>query len=363
MSTAKNTYNPDYIVIPGEILRETLEVRNIKNNEFAERCGLNPKTISLILSGNAPITAETALQFEKVLGVSAAIWTNLESAYRLYQAKVKEESSYTRYQDWVKSFPLAELKKFGILPNTKNISTITRSLLKFFGVSSPEAWNEVYNNIAISYRKSVKFKDSIEAITAWLRIGIIKAEEIETKPYDKNRFYENLLKIRNFTTSDPGKFEIEMKQLCADSGVVLVFVPELKGTHLSGATMWLSKDKALIIMSLRHKTDDHFWFTFFHEAGHILLHGKKEIFIDETEMDEIKEEMEANDFAGDILIPKKLYQDFVDSQRGTYYDYDILAFADKINITPGIVVGRLQHDNYLPYNYHNKLKKKFIIKK
>jgi len=186
------------------------------------------------------------------------------------------------------------------------------------------------------------------------------ASEMEAKPFDKDVFKKNLAEIRMLTLKKPYDFEPEMKELCAKSGVLLVFVPEFRKTHISGATRWLSPDKSLIIMSLRYKTNDHFWFTFFHEAAHILLHGKKDIFIDDLKGFQSKEEDEANRFSRNILIPEMEYQRFV--SENSFYSEDINSFARRIQAHPGIVVGRLQHDNRIDYKWHNALKEKFVLK-
>ena len=114
-------------------------------------------------------------------------------------------------------------------------------------------------------------------------------------------------------------------------------------------------------MSLRYKTNDHFWFTFFHEAGHIILHGKKQTFIDEIEpVTKDEQEKEANRFSSNILIPENEYIKFID--KGYFDLHDIVQFAGSVGIHPGIVVGCLQHDKKVPFSYHNKLKAKFEFK-
>ena len=150
-----------------------------------------------------------------------------------------------------------------------------------------------------------------------------------------------------------------MRRLCAEAGVALVFVSELPGTHLSGATMWLNKDKALLMLSLRHKRDDHFWFCFFHEAGHILLGKKKSIFLDEMNSFKDTEEDMANEFASNILISPDLYRDFVAQKDFT--PVAIGNFTRQLGIAPGIVVGRLQHDREIHWRTLNELTRKFEL--
>lgn len=188
----------------------------------------------------------------------------------------------------------------------------------------------------------------------------MEASTIEvTQHFNKDMFKENLFEIRKLTTQKPQVFVKEMKRLCAESGIILVFIPEFEGTYISGATRWLTPEKALIIMSLRHKTNDHFWFTFFHEAGHVLLHSKKNVFIDNDNPKgfESKEEEEANRFAANYLIPELEYTQFINTKRFT--QKDIEAFAKKVGIHPSILVGRLQREKKIPYSWLNGLKEHF----
>ena len=348
-------YEPDYAVHPGRILKEHLSARNMKQSDLAKLCGLSAKHISQIISGKAPVTPETAIQLERVLGMSANIWNNLDADYRLQIAKQEDRERLKRAAQWIERFPIKKLQEMHFLPRSKDAIEIARGLLNFFGVGSFEKWEAHYEELAVSYRKSPAFKSSKESLAAWLRIGELMAENIPTEPYDRGIFREALKEIRTLTRREAHIFVPTMRELCRKSGVALVFVPELPETHLSGATRWLNREKALIIQSLRHKTDDHFWFTFFHEAGHIVLHGKKDVYIDEKGMGTNEKEEEANRFAANTLIPEAKYRAFVRKPR--IFKDDIIAFAKDLGIAPGIVIGRLQHDHYIPFEYHNKLKR------
>jgi len=144
-------------------------------------------------------------------------------------------------------------------------------------------------------------------------------------------------------------------RLCSEAGVAVTFIPELPKIRVSGVTRWLSPYKALIQLNLRYKTDDQLWFTFFHEAGHIILHRKRAFFIDhEFNQSEDTEEQEANEFAANVLIPSKKLREFIRQDDKTREV--IKRFASKIGIAPGIVVGRLQYEGILPYSHFNDLK-------
>ena len=361
MGETINMYNPDYVIHPGEYLEEILESREIKKRDFAERIGLSVKAVSQIINGKALYSPDVALMLEKTLSISAEIWLNMADAFQLYAAREKErihlETEKTK--EWVRQFPTADLKRMGLIPDTRKMEVLADALLRFLNVSSPEVWDEYNKRKAVSYRKSDKFKESGEATAVWLRLAEREAENVETKKFDRSAFKAILHKIRELTLLPPDKFYPEMVELCRSAGVALVLVPELKGTHISGAACWLSQHKAMIAVSLRYKTNDHLWFTFFHEAAHILLHGKKNIYIDIKEEGTSREEQEANNFAGGLLIPDKVYQRFI--KQNKFFAGDIKRFSKEINIHPGVVVGRLQHDGYIEHNWHKDLKGRYEI--
>ena len=248
--------------------------------------------------------------------------------------------------------------EFGFLPKPKSSTDQVEKLLDFFGVGSASAWEDLCARVCVAYRKSPSFNSAPESVTAWLRMHELLAGEIDSLPYDKGRFVAALNRIRQLSCEPLDVFVPELKNLCAQAGVVVTFAPELPETYLSGAARWLSKDKALIMLSLRHKSDDHLWFTFFHEAGHILLHSKKEVFIDDKKFEEDGIEEQANNFSRNLLIPVKEYSNFI--SLGRWSSTSIINFANKLGISPGIVVGRLQHDRLIEYSHHNKLKRRFV---
>jgi HTH-type transcriptional regulator / antitoxin HigA len=359
VDTKMYRYEPDYAVSPGEILEENLKKRNIKKVDLAQRCGLSAKTISQIINGIAPVSPETALCFQRVLGLSANVWNNLEANYRLFLAKKKIREDLTQWTDWAERFPTKQLAERGWIEPKSEIVETTEQLLDFFGVGKVQAWNAKYGEFQVAFRCSPSFKSSRESVSAWLRIGEICADKVKCASFNKTKLLTYLREIRGLTVEDPNVFEPTMRRLCAEAGVALVFVSELPGTHLSGATRWISKEKALIVLSLRHKRDDHFWFSFFHEAGHILLGGKKKIFLDEMNSWNDPEEDLANDFASTILMPGEDYQEFLD--KGEFTITAVRRFADKQGIAPGIIVGRLQHEGIIPWNALNGLTRRFEL--
>ncbi len=354
-----NEFAPDYAVPPGEILEETLASRGIKKAEFAELCGLSAKTISQIIGGKAPVTPQTAIQFRRVLGVSAAVWNNLESHYRLFLAEQAAHEKLKSEVEGANLFPVKELVERGFIDQVRDDVDIVEKLLSFFSVGSVNAWKERHRRLKVAFRGSPSFETAPESVVAWLRIGELVGDTIDVEPYDRKKFVTALHHISTVTQASPKEISRSMKGWCRQAGVALVFEPELPGTRLNGATRWLTSDKALIMLSLRYKWEDIFWFTFFHEAAHILYHGRKRFLEDHDVPSSSEEEGRADRFAADLLIPPVAYRDFI--KRDKFYREDILAFAKEVDIAPGIVVGRLQNDKYIPHNWHNKLRRRFQL--
>lgn len=352
----QNEYHPDYVSPPGETLLETLETIGMSQAELAKRMGRPVKTINEIIQKKAAITAETALQLEQVLHIPASFWLKLEQHYRESLARLAEEQRLECWVEWLKEIPIRTMMRRGWIPACTNKSQQVLEALRFFGVASPEAWRAIWTSTDIAYRKSSASKNNFGAIAAWVRQGELEAQAIECAPYNAKAFHDALTHIRALTAELVNFFQKELVRLCANAGVAVVFVQELPNTGICGATQWLTPTKALVQLSLRYKTDDQLWFTFFHEAGHILLHGKRQVFLEIDRKDSEEDEDEANTFASDILIPPTQWQQFI-AQDMYRTRVGIQEFAQKVGIAPGIVVGRLQHEKLLPFSHCNDLKR------
>lgn len=351
-----NEYTPEVVSPPGETLAEVLDDRSMTQAELAQRMGRPKKTINEIVNGKAELTPETAIQLESVLGIPAAFWNNFESNYRGYLARVAEEARLAAHAAWPDRFPLGEMYTYGwIAPRPDRISKV-RELLSFFAVSSVDQWQERYQAPLVAYRLPKRFTPDVHALSAWLRQGEREAQSVEGKPFDAAAFRRTLKEIRTLTLEAPSVFQPRVEALGAECGVAIVFVPEVNKSRACGAARWLSPQKAMIQLSLRYKTADHLWFTFFHEAAHVLLHGKRESFVEFEGGSSGKrdEEEDANRFATDQLIPRMAFQQFVSS--GLFNRDSVRVFADRVGVAPGIVVGRLQHERQIPFSQLNDLK-------
>jgi len=355
VKASRNKFEPDYVTPPGETLLETINTLGMKEVELAKRTGKTPKTINEIIRGKAPITPETAIQLERAVGIAASFWNNRQRRYDEFLAGITEQRKLEEQKKWVDNFSYSRMSDFGWIEKTRNKVEKLNRLLEFFGFSSPGTFESYFNDVQIQFRKSEKLDLDKYALAAWLRQGEIMARNIECLPYNRVNFQTALEEIRALTVRPVEEYAKELVKICAFCGVAVVFVRELPKTA-SGATRWLNPNKALIQLSLKYKTDDHLWFTFFHEAAHIILHQKKKIFLEGGELVG-QEEKEADNFAAEMLIPAKSLEDFIENE--TLSTSGIRKFAKALGIAPGIVVGRLQHKGALPWQSNlNHLKRK-----
>jgi HTH-type transcriptional regulator / antitoxin HigA len=355
-------YDPDYDVLPGETLRETLDALEMTQVQLATRTGLSLKHINQIIQGVAPLTPDTALLLEKATGVEARMWNALEANYRERVLRAESREVLLQEVDWLKELPIAELKKRSRLPQTNDKATLLEAVCDFFRVADRTSWDAVWRRPLAAFRQSPSFAADAGAVATWLRLGEIEAEQVECEPFDPAKFREALDEIRELTTwKDVHAASERLVELCRGAGVAVVFVGEIGKTRASGAARWLTPTKALIQLSLRYKTDDHLWFSLFHEAGHILLHSKKETFVKMGNKQppgaDLAMEEEANRFAANQLIPRH-YESLLFSLTT---DSEVRAFARKIGIAPGIVVGRLQREGKWDWHKGNHLKRKLVL--
>lgn len=355
MATREKIYS-DQATPPGESLAELLEVMGISQRDLAERTGRPEQAISEIINGKKAITAETALQFEKVLGTPSSFWVNLESRYQETLARIRESAELAKQEAQLDAFPVREMKRRGLLPDTRDKGELLGALLGFFGVASFDAL-QVHQDGVLGYRVTPAAKVSPGALHVWMREGVIAAAEIKTQPYDQRRFSGALQEIRGLTTeTDWPTARSHMGELCAGAGVALVITKAYPKSGAHGVARWLGPDKAMIQLSARWNWVDVFWFSFFHEARHVLDRQRKRVFVNGIN-DQPAEEEAANKFAGRFLIPEDRYRTFV--KGGPPAPAAVLKFAAAVGIHSEVVVGRLQNDEIISRSHMNDLRRRF----
>lgn len=347
-------FHPDWASAPGDTIADILKERDLSVSEFAQRMGQSSQGADDLLHGRAAITIAVARQLARLLGASVEFWMSRDFQYREAIAK-----GHAAEEEWISELPVGDMIKLGWLTPVPHPSDEVTACLRFFDVPTVQAWREAYAGVQnrVAFRTSRSLDSRPAAIAAWLRRGEIEAEAIDCSPWDPRKFETSLSYVRSLTREkDPSRFLPKLQTCCAESGVAVALVRAPAGCRASGATRFLSREKALLLLSFRHLTDDHFWFTFFHEAGHLLLHGERGFFLEGLDTRSTVEEQQASDFAARTLIPSEFQPALLAlPARGR----EVIRFARRLGVSPGIVVGQLQHFGRFRRNQLNALRRRF----
>ena len=338
---------------PGFTIKEQIDNRGMTQKDFAKRMGLSEKHISRLINGDVQLTQDVAYRLEMVLGIPASFWNNLEALYREDLVRVENENKMENDIETSKKIPYNEISNLGWIKKTKDKTERVINLRNFFEVSSIDLlFSE--NLFQIACRKLDGYQEEDLKLLTWAQKAKLDARNIEVSPINIAGLENEIENIRSLTVSEDPNFSIILQEKLKKFGIALVYLPHLNGSFLHGATFYDSK-KIVIGLTLRGKQSDKFWFSLFHELGHVVNgHINKPGGINELD------EKESDDYARDKLIPKEKYNEFL--QKGCYDRNSIIDFAEDINISKGIVVGRLQKDGEIGYNKLNDLKTNYVFK-
>jgi HTH-type transcriptional regulator/antitoxin HigA len=330
--------------------------KNMSIDTFADKMGNTISHMERLIQGKDEITEEISKKLASHLGASVNFWLRREIQYRedLVRLRQVEESS------WLKMLPIADMVKLGWI--THAMSKSVSSLLSYFSVGSISEWHHKYEAemAQVSFRTSSSFKQQPASVAAWLRQGEIQSDSIKCASWDPGLFRESLAEVKKLTKiKGPIEFLPKLAKICAKCGVAIAISKTPAGCQASGVTKFLSPNRALIMLSFRYLSDDQFWFTFFHEAGHLLLHGNKCVFVEEVGKNSMisVEENEANEFAAEMLVPSEFRPQLM--KLAVTNKKAVVRFACALGISPGIVIGQLQHLGRIEYGRYNYYKRKY----
>jgi len=341
MSELETEFSPDWAVLPGEILQKELNARGLTQAELAARTNLSTKHINQVIKGVASLSSDTALRLERTLGIPSHFWNRLEARYQDHRMRERAREDLARNTSWLNRFPLPELIARNVLAKEDGDLARIEKLLTFFQVADPEAYDKVWTEpVAAGFRRAQHLNVDPYATAVWLRLGERAASSSEAEPYDAVGFSNVLPTLRELTRQPDGTAFRNLQRACAAVGVIVVFEPEIKGCRACGAARWMSATKAMILLSGRHQYHDIFWFSFFHEAAHLLLHPKRKTVVDlEGGDDADGQEGAANEYAASMLIPAEYSHRLT---RQTSVD-EARHIAHEIGVHPGVIAGRLGH--------------------
>jgi len=352
-------FEPNWAVPPGSTVAAILSARSLSRESFADALGESIEKVQRLLLGLETVNDDLADRLSRSLGSSRAFWLAREAQYRTDSERIRLREVGVSREDWVKQFPTREMATLGWIGNFRSSDQAADECLKFFGVADVAAWQARYAGAAAvaAFRMSSSVKANTGAVTAWLRWAELVAGRTPCAHWDPEAFRGRLQIAKRLTwQKNPAIFLPNLRRLCAEAGVVVVVARTPRGCPASGATRFLSPNKAMMVLSFRYRSDDQFWFTFFHEAAHLLLHGPDALFLEDEGEVTSDEEREANEFAEATMVPPEHLAELVTLPRDKE---SILRFARRIGVAPGLIVGQLQHRKRVAPDRLNRLKRRY----
>lgn len=357
----------NYPVHPSEILKDIVEDRELTQKTLADKLGISTKHMSELIAGQVSFTPTMALKLEFVLGTPAQTWLKLQSNHDIIKSRleIKEqvEQQFSAEKTLLKQFRncYSNLQEWGFVKKTSVQKERYLNILEFFNVPSLQLLTNNYN--LAKFRKGKSEPDAY-TVAAWMRVGERQFEiNKPTIEFSVSRFKDSLRQIRELTNLPITEATKKLVDICAESGVSVVFTPYFSNTHINGSTRWIVSSRPLIQLTERNKRSDTLWFTFFHEAAHILLHSKKQNYIswDSEENNSKDEESAADLYARDFLISPKQYEAFL--VAGDYSHPSIKRFSQELGIGADILAGRLAYEGVIGWNVASPLFKSIKLEK
>lgn len=353
------SFQPDWFSKPGDTLLTLMEQRELTSESLARKIGCERSVVEGLVSGAVAVDDNLASCLSKFVGGSPAFWRTRQAKYLEALSRAANAVPREKASEWIKLFPHRDIASYGWVDRNVKRDELIREYLAYFGVSTPDEWKDKYELSLheTAFRASPTFTSKVGAISAWLRRGEIEASAISCAAWQPGLLRKSLDEIRVLTKAKSLAYVLpRVRKLCAETGVAIVFVRAPSGCRASGATRFISRNKAMIILSFRHLSDDHFWFTFFHEIGHLLLHTSSRTFVDGEPGISGELEAEANSFAADVLVPPSRRDELMDLPARKER---IIRYAYSIGVSAGIVVGQMQHHRIIGQKQMNFLKRRF----
>lgn len=325
---------------PGFYIREELDARGWTQRDLAYILGTPEQAVNMILSGKRGISPEMAKALGEAFSVNPDLFANLQRSYDMSRAR-SPDPGVGRRARLQSAYPVREMIKRGWLQDT-DAAMLEAQMARFFEVDNADNIPHMEH----AARKSTHYDDTEPAQLAWLfRVRQIARTMVAPK-YSEKALREATQQLRLFL-ADPEEAR-NVPRVLAECGVRLVIVECLPNAKIDGVCFWLDKQAPVIGLSMRFDRIDNFWFVLRHELEHVLRKdGQTQEVIDEnidgdTDRDTSEEERAANAAAADFCVPKVHIDSFIARKAPFFAERDIIGFARRINVHPGLVLGQIR---------------------
>lgn len=325
---------------PGYYIKEIVDESGLTQEDFAKRLGTTPKNLSILLKGEQSLSVDMALKLSRMLGTSVSTWLNMQQAYDEKLAEIESDKELEKEREIFKFIDYAYFRDNFGLPNLpRQVDQQIKYVREFLSISSLAVLEE--KNLAVSFRSSSEEMSKSNTINANVMVQIAMNQTIkrDIPKYDKKKFEKAVEYALTLTNKQDG-FYPDIRRAFGDAGVALITLPNIKNSGVNGATKRVDGKVMLMVNDRRHCLDT-FWFTLFHEIGHI-KNGDLGLSYDGEQEDE------ADEYARNALIPQDKYKKFIATHK-RINEAAIREFAAMIERDPAIVLGRLLKDEKVPY--------------
>ena len=350
-------YNDKIAFHPGYYIKEIIEESGLSQKDFAKRLDTTPKNLSILVRGEQSLSIDIAMKLSRMLGTSVEYWLNLQKSYDALIAEFELSKELEQERRIFKYFQYTYFREnFGLPDLPRKINEQIKCLREFLNVASLSVFTK--QNMAVSFRSaSEDMKEAnIARANAMVQIATNKALKVDAPKFNKKKF-ETAVQYALTLTTQHKEFYPLIKKAFMDAGVIWVILPNISGSKINGATKKIGENIMLMVNDRRLNADS-FWFTLFHEIGHIINGDYGISFEKETG----EQEVSADKFAEDCLIPPEEYERFISDKK--FGLQDIRKFANEIERDPGIVLGRLQNDGFVGFDdwTMKPLRHKYMVK-
>lgn len=353
------TFDPDWFSRPGDTVYALMSRRGVSAVELAERLGCARESVRGLLAGMTAIDDGLARGLADVVGGTPSFWQKRQASYEHSLSRAAEAVPAGQARSWLRQLPLGGMASEGWIPKALDRGKALETCLAYFGVTGPDEWQRRYAHVAadVAFRTSPSFASGLGSLSAWLRQAEIEASMMTCAPWSRDALVARLGPLRALTLlREPAKFLPRLRSICAEAGIAIVVLGAPPDCRASGAARFISPHRAMVVLSFRYLVEDQLWFTLFHELGHLLLHGPSATFVDNDAAATDVREREANNFAAATLIPAARQEELLHLGARSA---PVLRFAVSIGISPGIVVGQMQHRALLGPANLNFLKRRY----
>lgn len=357
-----NGLSREFIIHPGETLKEMLDDREMTQRELAIRTDVKEPHISGIVNCQKPISVSFAKKLEYALGVDASFWINLQANYEKELADFEEINQISSEELEILQ-KIRNITHYAQEMNLINPDAIGSMLViewrKRLNVSSLIRIPEISQ--AGAYRLAAADNVDPYILFTWLRISdlITKNQEVNEE-LNIDKLKNKLDIIRRLIFKDIDTINSKLKMYFAECGIKFAIVKHFTGAPVQGVIKRNTDNTLSLIMTVRRKFADVFWFTLFHEIGHI-INGDIDDRLVDYEFKKSEVENRADEFAANALIDPEQYRLF--TETSDYSLQRIQLFCSEQDIPDYMLIGRLQRDKHLEYRQYHQEKVRYELDK